>query len=416
MGDAPQITVGSLPPLPRSPLRWWPRANAAPLVDYEPGFLARTFVVEAAVLGLLSLPPVARVTGLPGPFLLGVLVVHAAAMVLAAGMERLVQRNLAYYHVRLLWVLTYNLGLTLAIIVRTGDPKTPWWNALILYAALSGAVQALDAAWGLVLLFGVVPFVTVPFFVAAGVPIATVLGSACVAGGMAALVYYSIAAAAESWRHVRLQQAQALEAAREHAAGLERDALASDLHDAVGSHLAVVALYGDLIEQQKGDPEAITDLAGTLRAAARDGLSELRAVLNALAPEATTVAGLEAHLRQMAERLQGLGLEARSTRTGPAERPVPPLVRLAMVRAAQEATANALRHGRPTRLALRLQAEQGWLDLLVEDDGCGFRPADAQPGRGLAGLRRRAASLGGHLDVDSQPQRGTRLRLRLPLG
>jgi signal transduction histidine kinase len=60
---------------------------------------------------------------------------------------------------------------------------------------------------------------------------------------------------------------------------------------------------------------------------------------------------------------------------------------------------------------------EGWLHLSVEDDGCGaeahaFESAQAY---GIMGMRERARHFGGEIDIDSQPGRGTRMRLSMPL-
>lgn len=81
----------------------------------------------------------------------------------------------------------------------------------------------------------------------------------------------------------------------------------------------------------------------------------------------------------------------------------------------REAISNALRHGRPSRLAVSWQRSTEGSLLLVADDGAGFDPEAVKPGgRGLGNLGERAISLGGRLEVASSPKQGTKISLKLP--
>jgi hypothetical protein len=91
-----------------------------------------------------------------------------------------------------------------------------------------------------------------------------------------------------------------------------------------------------------------------------------------------------------------------------------------LLRAAEEALRNAVAHADPTTLKVRLNVEDRWIDLTIEDDGTGFEPTElvSRPGerrhRGLRSLTRLAADAGGSLHLRSAPGRGTRFYLRLP--
>lgn len=89
--------------------------------------------------------------------------------------------------------------------------------------------------------------------------------------------------------------------------------------------------------------------------------------------------------------------------------------RLALVRVFREALSNALRHGRATRVEAKLAAPgDGTVRLSIADDGAGFEVADRDgAGRGLPGMRRRAADLGGACVVTSGPG-GTRVVFTVP--
>lgn len=84
----------------------------------------------------------------------------------------------------------------------------------------------------------------------------------------------------------------------------------------------------------------------------------------------------------------------------------------ALLRCAQEAITNALRHGRATRIVVRLDRNRGALELAVANDG--IAPAKIDAGNGLTGMRERIAALGGTLDLVPTPPRGLRVLARLP--
>jgi signal transduction histidine kinase len=86
-----------------------------------------------------------------------------------------------------------------------------------------------------------------------------------------------------------------------------------------------------------------------------------------------------------------------------------------LYRVAQEALNNALKHGRPGRIAVCLRQAAGQVSLEIADDGVGFDvAARANGGLGLRGMRERVARLGGKLDIESAPGLGTRVRVEVP--
>lgn len=88
-----------------------------------------------------------------------------------------------------------------------------------------------------------------------------------------------------------------------------------------------------------------------------------------------------------------------------------------LFRIVQEALTNAVRHGRPSKVEVRMRAAGDLLELEVSDDGRGFDPEGrAHRGRrlGLTSMRERAAALGGELSIRSAPGEGTTVHLEVP--
>jgi signal transduction histidine kinase len=89
-----------------------------------------------------------------------------------------------------------------------------------------------------------------------------------------------------------------------------------------------------------------------------------------------------------------------------------------LYRVAHEAVTNALRHGSPHRVDVRLDVEPGVVTLNVADDGRGFDVAEAEarrPGMGLFTMRERVALLDGQFEVRTRPGGGTCIRATIPL-
>jgi signal transduction histidine kinase len=80
----------------------------------------------------------------------------------------------------------------------------------------------------------------------------------------------------------------------------------------------------------------------------------------------------------------------------------------------QESLANALRHARASKVTIGIEQRNGFVTLCIEDNGRGFSPQTATAGYGLRSMRDRARLLGGRLDVDSAPGKGTKVTLTLP--
>jgi signal transduction histidine kinase len=97
-------------------------------------------------------------------------------------------------------------------------------------------------------------------------------------------------------------------------------------------------------------------------------------------------------------------------------RPLPSRLEAGLYRAAQESVRNALEHGAPGRVVVRLVVTAETARLSVEDDGTGFDVAAETPERwGLVGLNERVRLLGGELSVQSEAGRGTRIEATIPL-
>lgn len=217
---------------------------------------------------------------------------------------------------------------------------------------------------------------------------------------------------------VALANARLNERSRELTLVEERTRLARDLHDAVSQKLFSLRLTADaaatLITTDTG--RAAVELA-SVRRLAREATAELRAVLAELRPPALSEDGLAAALYKHVETLRrvhrvGLTLDATTTCAIPSD------IEDTIFRVAQEALHNALRHGEPQMINVRLETCGDLVVLEVRDDGRGFDGgAGAAAGRrlGLTSMRERAERLGGSLAVSSGAGTGTVVHVEVPL-
>ncbi len=196
-------------------------------------------------------------------------------------------------------------------------------------------------------------------------------------------------------------------AAAERATRDERERIARAAHDSV-SQLLFGASLALKVARHTTEREAVQ--AATDRAAehVEASLVELRRLIELLRT-ADLEQGLTAALKRLAERTSG----TMKVRLHAEPVTVPPPVAEALYRSAQEGVHNAMRHGRPDHVWIRLERRAACLALVVEDDGAG-PPDDLVAGVGLDSIRARAQELGGHMRLASRRDRGARLEVVVP--
>ena len=211
-------------------------------------------------------------------------------------------------------------------------------------------------------------------------------------------------------------------AAREREVGreAERARVAGEIHDTVAQGLASIGMLLHAAERTAPSSPAV-DQIRLAREVAGENLTETRRLIAALRPAPLDGVSLAGALRRVAERCraENPGLEVSVTAEPAGEHPTEPPAELAavLVRVAQEALTNAVRHGAPHRITLTLAGSPTSVVLEVADDGRGFDVAAPRTAAsfGLDGMARRVGDLGGRFEVDSEPGSGTVVRAVLPV-
>ncbi|WP_191289953.1 GAF domain-containing sensor histidine kinase [Kitasatospora herbaricolor] len=217
---------------------------------------------------------------------------------------------------------------------------------------------------------------------------------------------------------IALSNARLYERSRELTLAGERARIAHDLHDAVSQKLFSLRLTAKAAATLVGrDPDrARAELAEVARLAA-EAADELRAVVVELRPAALEEDGLVPTLASQVQVLDRAHTAAVSF-AADGVRALPAAQEAAVLRVAQEALHNALRHSGAERVEVTLSGTPARGAVLrVTDDGRGFDPESVRrAGRhlGLVSMRDRAAAVGGLLTLDSAPGKGTAVELEVP--
>ena len=224
--------------------------------------------------------------------------------------------------------------------------------------------------------------------------------------------------AAEQDRKARARQLQEEETRRR--VDAERMRIARELHDVVAHSMAMINVQASAAAMLLADdPAGAAQAIQAIRGASKAGLRELRTILDVLrqadqdAPD-TATPDLRA-IRALADATTAAGTPTTVRADEPAV-PVPPPVALAAYRIVQESLTNVVRHAGRAAATVAIRHAGG--DLLVEvvNDGA---PAPAAfgdgTGAGLAGMRERAAALGGTLEAGPRAGGGFAVRARLPM-
>jgi len=199
----------------------------------------------------------------------------------------------------------------------------------------------------------------------------------------------------------------------------ERARVARDLHDEVNQSLTALLLRLEAA-RVKAPRELAHELADT-KALANQAMEELLMLARQLRPTALDDLGLKAALAGHVKELGRQGKIRTSFEAHGDFSALPSDVQLVVYRVAQEALSNAARHSGAETVRVRLLREQSpagdgdGVELTVGDDGSGFTFDQAARGLGIAGMRERALLVGGDVEVESRPNVGTRVSLRVPL-
>lgn len=199
----------------------------------------------------------------------------------------------------------------------------------------------------------------------------------------------------------------------------ERNRIAQEIHDGLAQAFTGILMQLGAAEELETTAKqpTLSVVLKRIRDIAKEGLTEARRSVLTIRPDQTRRDGLVIALRQLADRSSvpsriACNFEGSESVTG-----LPPEHEHELLRIAQEAVSNSLRHAQPSNVTISMAEAPAHWELAVTDDGCGM---DAHPefysqqGFGLSNMRERAGAIGGEWQIATSPGQGTRVSVRLP--
>jgi signal transduction histidine kinase len=199
----------------------------------------------------------------------------------------------------------------------------------------------------------------------------------------------------------------------------ERELLAAEIHDALAQSFTGISMHlgvaGEQLAAGEGDPLSQIQRANEI---AKFGLAQARRSILSLQSSAIEESGLTTRLQRLLETSNVAGLLRSEFRSDniPEER-LPPRIQHELLRFAQEAISNAVRHASPTVVSVTLRWEPPNLILEVKDNGSGISSASLEKseGFGLRNMRIRASQIDGKLDIHTAANYGTSIVLTVAI-
>jgi PAS domain S-box-containing protein len=201
----------------------------------------------------------------------------------------------------------------------------------------------------------------------------------------------------------------------------ERRRIARDIHDQLGQQMTALRLNLDSLDQGCGDDAEMRRKLEQAKTIAERLDADVDFLAWELRPAALDDIGLaEALGKFVREWSKHSGVEAQFHTTGMDKERLPSETETNLYRITQEALNNTMKYARARRVDVLLERRDHQVVLIVEDDGVGFDPAkeafaDGDKGMGLIGMRERAVLVGGSLEIESKPKKGTTIFARVPV-
>ena len=198
----------------------------------------------------------------------------------------------------------------------------------------------------------------------------------------------------------------------------ERARIAAELHDSLGQNLLLIKNRAQLALAGKNLPADLREHIESISQLASQSIAEARQISHDLHPHQLDHLGLTRALEAMIDSAaESSGVVFRH-KLDNVDGLFPKDAAMNLYRVVQESLNNILKHSRARQVAIRLEHDVHEVQLHIEDDGCGFQinePVNGGKGLGLKNIAERVRILGGKLKVESQPGKGTRIEVSIPV-
>lgn len=194
-----------------------------------------------------------------------------------------------------------------------------------------------------------------------------------------------------------------------------RTRIARDLHDDVGAGLSQISLLSEVIQRRAGDDATIAEPLSAIARTSRELVDTMSDIVWANNPRFDHLGDLVQRMRRFAnELLTARGMRLRADfPDNDGDLMLEPETRRQIYLIFKEAINNLARHSNCNEAEISLRVENDWLKMRIADNGRGFNPTRISEGNGLRSLQARAESIGGKIEIDSAPDSGTIITLRL---
>jgi PAS domain S-box-containing protein len=199
----------------------------------------------------------------------------------------------------------------------------------------------------------------------------------------------------------------------------ERFKLGQELHDGVGQMFSAIGMIsGNLARKAKANGLPIANEMDEITAMIKEADQEIRQLSHGLAHVELENEGLQVALKRMCERFESLSDTHCQFICSPGMEITNYITTLHLFRIVQEAVQNAIKHGNPTQIIVKLQEEDNYIVLTVEDEGTGLTSdfeIEKLKGMGLDTMRYRTEILGGNFSIKNTEGGWTKVECRIPL-
>jgi signal transduction histidine kinase len=196
----------------------------------------------------------------------------------------------------------------------------------------------------------------------------------------------------------------------------ERQRIANELHDNLGSHLASIKLYFQNLQQKVNDP-AQNELFQKTDQLLEETYQQVRTLAHARNVGVNSKDGLMPAVRSFAAKISGANRLAVDVEEHGMNTRLENSLEILLFRIIQELTTNAIKHAKASELTISLTRHDDSINLMVEDNGAGFEIAQIKPRdtMGLHTIQKRVENLGGRVAIDSIIGSGTTVIIDLPI-
>jgi signal transduction histidine kinase len=208
-------------------------------------------------------------------------------------------------------------------------------------------------------------------------------------------------------------RASLLKVEREAGVLAERQRLAREIHDTLAQQFTSIIMH--LAAARLGNPATVQARVQQAERAAREGLDEARRMIWDMRPEQLEQASLVESIEGVSARWSVENAVKVAVSVTGTPYPLDSSIDVALLRITQEALHNIKKHARARNVNITLSYMPDVLALDVADDGQGFDTARDRRGFGLKSMRERAEELGGELTVESEPGKGMKIAVMIPI-